>query len=146
MDMFMVEILTISPDNSQFIMSNSDAQGSGGTTHTELISMPFSSVGVDSITIMMDHYFRSYSGSSVKVDIYDGTQWTTLQTWTTTQGNFDAFAHVTIPLSSSYLNNPALQIRFVFDATWGYYWAIDNAGVNLYRANTFTWSSCSTWI
>jgi hypothetical protein len=130
-----------SPDNSQFIMSNSDAQGSGGTTHTELISMPFSSVGVDSITIMMDHYFRSYSGSSVKVDIYDGTQWTTLQTWTTTQGNFDAFAHVTIPLSSSYLNNPALQIRFVFDATWGYYWAIDNAGVNLYRANTFTWSS-----
>jgi len=130
-----------SPDSSQFIMSNSDAQGSGGTTHTELISIPFSSVGVDSITIMMDHYYRHYSGGTAKVEIFDGTQWTTLQTWTTTEGTSTSFAHVVIPLSNSYLNNPNLQIRFVYDQSWGYYWAIDNAGINLYHANTFTWSS-----
>ncbi|NSW45417.1 MAG: T9SS type A sorting domain-containing protein [Bacteroidales bacterium] len=130
-----------SPDNSQFIMSNSDAQGSGGTTHTELISMPFSSVGVDSVTIMMDHFYRHYTNGTAKVEIFDGTQWTTLQTWTSDQGNFTNFAHVVLPLNNSYLNNPNLQIRFVYDQSFGYYWAIDNAGINLYHANTLTWTS-----
>jgi len=129
------------PDSSQFIMSNSDAQGSGGTTHTELISQPFSSVGVDSITIMMDHYYRHFTGGTAKVEIFDGIQWTTLQTWTSTQGTSTSFAHVVLPLNNTYLNNSNLQIRFVYDASWGYYWAIDNAGVNLYHANTFTWTS-----
>ncbi len=130
-----------SNDNSSFIISNSDAQGSGGTTNTELVSSPFSSLGVDSITIQMYHYYRHYGGSSAKVEIFDGTQWTTLQTWTTSQGAANNFALATIPIPNTYLNNPALQIRFVYNANWGYYWAIDNPQVNLYYANTFSWTS-----
>lgn len=130
-----------SPDNSQFIMSNSDAQGSGGITHTELISQTFSSVGIDSMVLEFDHYYRHIVGSTIKVEIFDGTNWNTLQTWTSTQGTSTSFSHVVIPLNNSYLNNPNLQIRFVYDASWGYYWAIDNALVKLYRANTFSWTS-----
>ncbi|HQE37619.1 MAG TPA: hypothetical protein PL022_11465, partial [Limnochordia bacterium] len=48
-----------SNDNSQFIMSNSDDQGSGGTTNTELISPEFSTVGLDSLVLDFYHYFRS---------------------------------------------------------------------------------------
>jgi len=130
-----------SPDNSQFIMSNSDAQGSGGTTHTELISPTFSSVGFDSITIQFAHFYRHFTGSSAKVEIFDGSQWTTLQTWTTTQGASNNFSNVTIPVPNTFLNNPNLKIRFVYDASFGYYWAIDNAKVNLFKINTFNWSS-----
>ncbi|MGQ9846165.1 MAG: Ig-like domain-containing protein, partial [Bacteroidales bacterium] len=130
-----------SNDNSQFIMSNSDAQGSGSTTHTELISPVFSSVGADSITLEMYHYYRHFTGDSAKVEIFDGTQWSTLQKWTATQGTPSNFAHVVLPLPNTYLNNPNLQIRFVYDATWDYYWAIDNVAVNLYHANTFSWTS-----
>ena len=130
-----------SPDNSQFIMSNSDAQGNGGTTHTELISPVFSSVGADSIVLEMDHFYRHYSGSTAKVEIYDGTQWNTIQTWTSTQGASNNFSHVVLPISNTYLNISNLQIRFVYDASWGYYWAIDNVKVYLYHANTFSWTS-----
>lgn len=130
-----------SNDNSQFIMSNSDAQGSGGTTHTELISDAFSTIGVDSLTIDMYHYYRHYTGSSAKVEIYDGTQWNTLQTWTATEGSANNFAHVVIPIPNTYLNIANVQIRLVYDASWGYYWAIDNISSNQYNANTFTWSS-----
>ncbi|MCX7862231.1 MAG: T9SS type A sorting domain-containing protein, partial [Bacteroidales bacterium] len=130
-----------SPDNSKFILSNSDEQGNGGTTHTELISDVFSSVGVDTMTIQFQHYYRHYTGSSIKVEIFDGTQWTTLQTWTTTQGAANNFANATVPVPNTYLNNPNLKVRFVYDASWGYYWAIDNAKMNLFKANTFSWTS-----
>lgn len=130
-----------SNDNSQFIISNSDAQGYGGTTHTELISDVFSTINVDSLTFEMYHYYRHYSGSSAKVEIYDGIQWNTLQTWTATQGAESNFNHVVIPIPNTYLNIPNVQVRLVYDATWGYYWAVDNISLNLYNANTFTWSS-----
>ena len=131
----------VSNDNSQFIMSNSDAQGVNGITHTELISETFSTVGVDSASLSFYHYYRHYSGGSAKVEIFDGNNWNTLQQWTSTQGTANNFAHVQISLPPSYLNNPNLKVRFVYDANWGYYWAIDNAQVSLYKTNTFSWAS-----
>ncbi len=130
-----------SPDNSQFIMSNSDAQGSSGTTRTELISPTFSSVGVDSITLTFSHYYRHYTGGTAKIEVFDGTQWNTIQTWTSNQGASNNFSNVVLPLPNTYLSNPALEIRFVYQQAFGYYWAIDNVKVNLFRSNTFNWTS-----
>ncbi|MFY9124486.1 MAG: T9SS type A sorting domain-containing protein, partial [Bacteroidales bacterium] len=127
-----------SNDNTQFIMSNSDDQGSGGTTNTELISPEFSTVGLDSLVLDFYHYFRS--GDTAAVDIYDGSQWVNLETYTSTVGSSSSFVHETINLSA-YVGLNNVKIRFKYIATWDYYWAIDNVTITGYTPQTISWSS-----
>ncbi len=98
-----------SPDNSQFIMSNSDAQGSGGTTHTELISQTFSSVGIDSIVLEFDHYYRHYTGSTIKVEIYDGTNCEYFTIMDINSRNINIIQPCCNNFNNSYLNNHNLS-------------------------------------
>ena len=127
-----------SNDNTQFIMSNSDAQGSGGTTNTELISPEFSTVGFDSLTLDFYHYFRP--DGPAKVEVYDGTQWITLTTYTSTVGTSSSFAHETINLST-YVGLSNVKVRFKYQASWDYYWAIDNVTITGYTPQTISWTS-----
>jgi len=127
-----------SNDNSQFIMSNSDDQGSGGTTNTELISPEFSTVGFDSLTLDFYHYFRP--DGPAKVEVYDGTQWVTLKTYTSTVGSSSSFTHETINLSA-YVGLSNVKIRFQYQASWQYYWAIDNVTITGYTPQTISWTS-----
>lgn len=128
-----------SNDNSTFYMSNSDSQGSVGTTNTELISQVFSLVGYTDATLSFWHYYRSWSSgvASVEVSIDGGTTYTALPSasWSTvTQGAPTAFANVVLNLSA-YIGQANMKIRFKYsNAQFGWYWAIDN--VKVYGSNT----------
>jgi hypothetical protein len=132
-----------SNDNSIFILSDSDAQGSGGTTATELISPSFSTVGFPAATLSFWHYYYHYSGSTARVEISTdgGSSWnpTALATYTSTQGSATSWVNVNIDLSA-YLNQPSLKIRFRFNASWGYYWGVDNVTVSNTEPLPLTWS------
>ncbi|MGC4041418.1 MAG: GEVED domain-containing protein [Flavobacterium sp.] len=131
-----------SNDNSQFIFSDSDAQGSGTTTSVSLESPVFSLQGYTSATLSFWHYYRNWSSSTALVEISTngGGSYTTLRTYTSvTQGSPTSFVNVTVDLSG-YLNQTNLKIRFKYDAIWGYYWALDNVVVSGNKAAEFTWS------
>jgi hypothetical protein len=135
-----------SNDSSQFYLSDSDSQGSAGTTRTTLQSPSFSTVGLNAASLSFYHYYRDYDGNdSAFVEIStNGTSWTTLNTYTTTQGTKTGFALVTVNLNT-YLNQPSVVIRFRYAASYGYYWAIDNVVVaGTYPsmpAPTYAWTS-----
>jgi len=132
-----------SNDASQFYLSDSDNQGSGSTTATILQSPSFSTIGMTAATLSFFHFYRDYDTTDAAVvEIStDGTNWTALNTFTTTQGASNAFVEVTTNLSS-YLNQPSVSIRFKYDAVWAYYWAIDNVTVTgTYAAPTYSWTS-----
>ncbi|WP_379965017.1 T9SS type A sorting domain-containing protein [Epilithonimonas sp. UC225_85] len=122
-----------SNDASKFIMSNSDSQGVGGITNTELTSPVFSLKNYTSATLTFYHYYRFNNTESTKVQISTdgGANWATtdLATYTSTQGTSTAFSLVTLNLSS-YLNQENLKIRFLYNATYDYYWAIDNIKIS----------------
>jgi hypothetical protein len=120
-----------SNDASQFYLTNSDAQGSGGTTATELKSPAFSTINYTTANIKFYHYFKSYTTSSGKVEAStDGSNWTTLQTYTGSNvGTSAAFASATVALTAGFLNQPTVYIRFKYDGSYGYYWALDNVSV-----------------
>jgi trimeric autotransporter adhesin len=129
------------PDLSQFYMSNSDAQGSAGTTATILQSTAISTVGMATANLNFFHYYRFNAGESANVEIsLDGTSWSNLVTYTSTQGAAGAFATVSISLSS-YLNQPLVYIRFKYDAGNDWYWAIDNASITGTLSYTYAWTS-----
>ena len=135
-----------SNDNSQFYLSDSDAQGSGSTTATILQSPSFSTVGLSAATLTFFHFNRHFSGQVAVVEAStDGSNWATLAgPYTSTQGAENNFAQVTANMSA-YLNQPTVFIRFKFDSPWGWYWAVDNVTVAGTLATvpdaTYAWTS-----
>jgi len=122
-----------SNDASRFILSNSDAQDTGGTTITSLISPVFSLKDYTTANLTFYHYYRYLNNESAKVQISTdgGSNWVTtdLASYTSTQGTSTAFSLVTINLSS-YLNQENLKIRFLYNATYDYFWALDNIKIS----------------
>ncbi|EAZ96052.1 CHU large protein; uncharacterized [Flavobacteria bacterium BAL38] len=119
-----------SNDNTDFVMSNSDSQGSGGTTDTSLTSPAFSLEGFTTATLNFYHYFNNLGATDIaKVQIStNGVTWIDLETYTSDQGSATNFALKTINLDS-YIGNPSIQIRFQYNASWAWYWAIDNFSI-----------------
>ncbi|MDQ3101309.1 MAG: T9SS type A sorting domain-containing protein, partial [Bacteroidota bacterium] len=134
---------TFSSNNaSQFYMSNSDAQGSGGTTITTLTSPAFSLAGNTTATLNFHHYYRYLStNDTTQVQVStDGTTWTSVQTYTSTQGAPSAFVLATINLNA-YVGAPTVYLRFRYRSAYGWYWAVDNVTVSGQQSATFAWSS-----
>ncbi len=133
-----------SNDNSQFIMSNSDAQGTGGSTNTQLVSPAFSTVGYSAAGINFYQYYNDYDAADfayVEASL-NGSSWTTLQTYTSDQGSAAAFVNSTANLTAPFLNQPTVYVRFRYVAVYGFYWAIDNVKVSGTGAlNTYAWTS-----
>ena len=117
-----------SNDNSQFYMSNSDAQGSGGTTLTTLTSPAFSTLNSTTSILNFYHYFKVSPAGRVQYSL-DGTNFTTITTYTSTVGSNNAFTLASINLPAAALNKPVVYIRFRFEGVYDWYWAIDNVSI-----------------
>jgi len=121
--------LFASNDSTPFYLANSDSQSSvaGATTKTTLTSPAFSLQGYTSANFSFWHYIRSIAFDKFQVQIStdNAVSWTTIQSFTTTQGTPSGFVYKSISLSA-YLGNPNLKIRFNYESSWGYCWAVDN--------------------
>ncbi len=135
---------TFDSGDAQFYMTNSDAQGSGGTTNTRLVSPAFSTIGFTSLNLSFSHYYRDItdSGDNAFVEIStDGLNWTQVQVYTSNQGAANAFAPASIDLAD-YVGFPSVTLRFRYAATWDWYWAVDQVVVSgLAPIYTYNWSS-----
>ena len=133
-----------SNDNTQFYMSNSDAQGSGGITATALISPVLNTSGYSSLTLKFWHYFRyidTDSQATVEVSTDGGSTWNPppAASYTSTQGAASAFVQASIDLGA-YINQTNLKIRFHFQDSYGWYWCIDNVTITGSASAGFTWA------
>lgn len=116
-----------SNDNSQFYLSNSDAQGSGTTTSTILQSPALNTIGYTSLSLSFWHHYRYYDGGeSGKVEVStNGSSWTTIEVYSSNIGSINSFVNKQINLDA-YVGNAVLYIRYKYDATYDWWWAIDN--------------------
>ena len=129
-----------SNDASQFYLTNSDEQGSGGSTDTELISPSFSTINFSNATLSFWHYFRASGDGVVQYSTNGGTVWTDIQSYTSTVGTVNGFVQANIVLPAGALNQADVKIRFIYFANWGYFWAIDNVSISGDMLQTITWS------
>jgi hypothetical protein len=120
-----------SNDNTQFYLSDSRYQN-GITTVTYLQSPVMNTVGYTALSLNFWHYFR-YQGTTneaARVQVStNGTTWTTVATYTSTQGGAAAFVNPIINLNA-YVGNATFYVRFYYYCGGrGRYWAIDNVNV-----------------
>lgn len=119
-----------SNDNTQFYLTNSYAQGSTTNyTRTGLRSPAVNTVGYSSLSLSFYHYYlnTTYSTAQVRVSL-NGTIWTTVRTYNSTQGaGPTSFVQDIIDLSA-YVGQTTFYIQFYYSTTTGRgrYWAIDN--------------------
>lgn len=132
-----------SNDASKFYFSNSDAQGSPGTnkTLTYLQSPPISLVGYTTASLNFFHYLRYIGGNKARVEVSTdgGTTWVILRSFVATQGTASAFSNATVVMDS-YAGSPDVRIRFLYEASWDYGWAIDNVKISGNLAVEVTWT------
>lgn len=122
-----------SNDNSQFVQSNSDAQGSGANTLTLLTSPAFSTAGLTNVTLDFFHFYRDIgtTADSAMVEAsLNGTSWTLVNAFVASAGAEGAFAHPSFVLPGAFNNQPTVYVRFRYKTTgWDWYWSIDNVTV-----------------
>src|SRR5207244_2734019 len=106
-------------------------------TTTIVTSPSFSTIGMTSATLSLNEYFASYVGDVVVAIEYStngGGSWNTVlshlgagtgsTTWTVGTPN------TTVALPAGALGQPTVMLRWNYNSTFGFYWAIDNVVVN----------------
>ena len=115
-------------NGSSFLFFDDDAAGgSAAAVDASATSPVVNTLGYDSVTVSFDHYFYSYPGTAGYVEVYNGSAWVAIDTFTTTQGSWTAPATATYDVTS--MANANMQVRLRYsDGTgaWGWYWAVDN--------------------
>lgn len=132
-----------SNDVSQFYLTNSDAQGSPGTnrTLTYLESPSINLSGYTSATLSFFHFLRYIPGNKARVEVSTdgGVSWIVVGNYLSNQGSPSSFSNANINMNA-YVGLANVKIRFLYDATWDFGWAIDNVSITGNLAVEVTWN------
>lgn len=113
-------------DGSPYMLVDSDEAGSGSTMNEYLTSPVIDAGSVTGLLILeFDQYLNHLDVEIADVDVYDGTQWVNILRQTTDVGSFANPDHQYIDVTA--YANANFQVRFhYYDATFDWYWAVDN--------------------
>ena len=132
-----------SNDASQFYFSDSYAQGgpTSNQTITYLVSPNINLAGYTTASLTFYQYLRYIGGNRARVQssIDGGVTWVTQLTQIASQGAPNAFVQTNVNLGSL-LGNPNVLLRFYYDATYDYGWAVDNVKITGTLALEVSWS------
>lgn len=131
-----------SNDSSRFYFTNSDAQGGPGSnrTITYLTSPTINLAGYTTASLNFYHYLRFQPGGKSRVEISTdgGASWIMVANYTASKGTPSAFENGIVNLTP-YVGS-SVKVRFYYDATWDYGWAIDNVSITGTLAIEVSWS------
>lgn len=134
-----------SNDASQYYLSDSYAQGppSSNITQNYLVSPVINLAAYTSATLSFWQYLRYVPGNRARVEssIDGGVTWQSPPrlTQSTTQGTPSGFVNITVNLNGL-IGNSNVRLRFYYDATYDYCWAIDNVNITGVLALEVIWS------
>jgi len=131
---------TLSSAGTKFAVSDSESQGSASNYTETYLNLPvLDTRGFASLTLNFDQYYRRYLNTDDVVILIstDGSTWSNLVSYTSTQGSASSFLNTTVNLDA-YINQPTLYISFGYYSEWGYWWALDN--VKVYGNQAVKWT------
>ncbi|MCW5900583.1 MAG: T9SS type A sorting domain-containing protein [Flavobacteriales bacterium] len=133
-----------SNDASQFFLASRTLQGGSGTADVELISPPFSTLGVSTASLSFFHFLEIFDFNGFgRVEVStDGSAWTTVANYPNTSiGSRTNFFNQVLSLNA-YVGEPTLYLKFRYRQTFGNGgWAIDNVSVSGAAIPAYSWTS-----
>ena len=133
------------------MVSNSDYQGSGGTTKTVMKTPVFSTLNYTAANLNFEHFFNSLSDDAFVQISTDNSTWTTLADYTTDQGTEvyniagdyyeEHLAPATLAIPAAFLNQPTVWVRFRYVSAYGFWWAVDNVNITGTIPNNIAWTA-----
>lgn len=119
-------------DGTQFMFVNSDAAGNSPTIIlSEILESPSINANpYPTVLLEFDHYYRDYSQDSGFVEVFNGTSWVQIASYSSNQGGWGAPSHVTLNLTPYRNANMKVRFRYEDNAIWAWYWAVDNIRIH----------------
>jgi hypothetical protein len=146
---YSTSLTNVTIDGTNFAIANSDAGGSSSITDARYTSNTFSTVGYTAVSVSFKHFFRALSEVFVGVEYStNGTTWSSVTggtyTNTSTTGgatNPPTITNATLNLPAGALNQPSVQIRFRYEASFDWYWGVDDIQILGAPQTNYAWTS-----
>ena len=135
---------TFSGSTNGFMMANSDVGGSSATTNTILTSPSFSTIGYSGLTLALKEYLKNSTDTYAAIEISSDNFVSDINVLrnniTTDIGSASSFNPTSISIPSTYENKPNVKIRFRYQGSYDWFWAVDEIVLTGTQATTFAWS------
>ena len=131
-------------NGSSYARVNSDSYGTFDMDES-LITPEFDGSKMSSISLQFDHNLPIFSTEIADIDVWNGSSWVTVVTYTTEQGDNSTPlpANETVDLSA-YKNN-RMKVRFrYYNANYEYWWIIDNIVITGTPIANYSWDNESS--
>ncbi|SEA51806.1 fibronectin type III domain-containing protein [Psychroflexus halocasei] len=115
------------PINAPFAIIDSDNYGSGGIQDAALETIAFDVSAASAVQLDFDYYYRTCCGSTIAVEVFDGTSW--VEVYGIEEPSSADPAHMTLDITAALNGAANAQVRFHYVGDWDYYWMIDNVTI-----------------
>ena len=113
--------------SGNYAIVDSDYFGSSSNQDAVLTTSSFDASSYETITLSYDYQYRDYSlPETCLVEVYNGSTWTAVASYTTGGDNYPNSNNVSINITSATNLSSSSKIRFTYSGNYDYWWAIDN--------------------
>ena len=132
------------PNGTGYARVNSDAYGLQDMDES-LITPEFDGSNMSIITLEFDHNLPIYSSEIADVDVWNGSSWVNVASYTTEQGDNTTPSPASVSLDLSPYKNSRMKVRFrYYDANYEYWWIIDNISITGTPSANYSWNNASS--
>lgn len=114
--------------DGDFAFLDSDACGASGImVNSYLVSPPFDASSANIVVLSFAHQFYARLESFCKVEVYNGSTWTEVVTYTDVNVGYpNPTAVASFDITAATGGSAVAQVRFQFSSGWDWWWALDN--------------------
>ena len=114
-------------DGTPFLFVDSDAAGMGYNLYETITTPSVDATGHDGVFLAFEQYYRQFGSQVGTVQVYDGSEWQTVAQYNETHGSWTDPDEAVIDIAD--YANDAMQVRFAYEGSNDFYWAIDNVRI-----------------
>ena len=113
-----------------YAIIDSDYYGSSSNQNTGLVTPSFNASLYTNVTLSFDYQYRDYDGpESCRVQVYNGSSWTTVLTYNIGDENYSGSNFVSLDITSVTNGSANAKVRFRYKGAYDWWWAIDNVKI-----------------
>jgi hypothetical protein len=110
-----------------------------------LISPEFDASNMSALTLAFDHNLDVWTTELASIDVWNGSSWNTVASYTTDQGDNSTPSPSSVSLDISAYKNARMKVRFrYYNANYENWWIVDNIVISGTPSTNYSWDNASS--